>query len=537
MKATWQNIAARVILLSVGIVSHSFAAYHFTTLDDPLASGYGGTFANGIYEGNIVGNYIDTNRHSHGFLLSGTTYTTIDDPLASGTNFGTFANGIYAGRIVGCYYDGSGVAHGFLLSGTTYTTLDDPLASGSGSQPGTYAQGISGNTIVGFYSGTNGEFSGFSLTGTTYTTLDDPQALAFTQATGIYGSKIVGVSAGLGVKGFLLSGTTYTSLADPSASFITQATGIYGSNIVGFYYAHNTTFHGFVNNGKVYTALNDPLASGNGAGDGGTVANGIYQDTIVGSYIDKNGIWHGFLAIPNNTLYTLLLGATIAAPGIPQATGYATMTVTDKGGVILSGVLPDGEPFSTHGSLDLVNGFPAGTLSFAQPLRYPSVTNQGSAGFLYGSLSFAPVLGASDISGTLEWIKPQQSKGDYQAPFDTNLAVIGSFYAPPAAGGNVLPGFPIEGSGLSGGSLVMSDMFAVVLSGSAYLTTANQLLITNRTDNLKITITPSTGVFKGSFLYLGNVRVGFTGVLFQDQSMAGGLFLGPNGYGSVSLTP
>ena len=53
-----------------------------------------------------------------------------------------------------------------------------------------------------------------------------------------------------------------------------------------------------------------------------------------------------------------------------------------------------------------------------------------------------------------------------------------------------------------------------------------------------MTITPSTGFFKGRFLYPGREKpTAFDGVLFQDQAIGGGFFLGPNGSGPVVLAP
>jgi len=74
------------------------------------------------------------------------------------------------------------------------------------------------------------------------------------------------------------------------------------------------------------------------------------------------------------------------------------------------------------------------------------------------------------------------------------------------------------------------------------LSAANVLKVTNSgKDKLKLTITPSTGVFNGTFQYPvaggKTVLTTFTGVLFQDQVNGGGFFLGPNGSGAIDLEP
>src|SRR2546430_11806852 len=102
--------------------------YTYTTIDDPLATTR--TSARDINNaGQIVGEYIDSSNHLHGFLLSGGTYTILDDPLAT-PGAGTSAYGINAsGQIVGKYTDASNHVHGYLLSAGTYTTLDYSMTS------------------------------------------------------------------------------------------------------------------------------------------------------------------------------------------------------------------------------------------------------------------------------------------------------------------------------------------------------------------------------------------------------------------------
>jgi formylglycine-generating enzyme required for sulfatase activity len=240
--------------------------------------------------------------------------------------------------------------------------------------------------------------------------------------------------------------------------------------------------------------------------------------------------WQG--AGPGN--FTLLLSATATGPGIPQGTGYATMMIGAKGGVIMAGRLPDGESFNIAGALVTSNSGIQFTIDKA--LAYPAVTNQGSSGFLFGALNFNKLSGTNDFSGTLEWIKPQQNLGAYPAAIDTNLNVIGSLYKP---GKSLLPGFTT-------GLLELTDTGALSVSGTTplnqpvTLTPANTLSLTVPiSDKLTVTITPSTGVFKGTFLYPVKPPklIDFSGILFQDQTLGGGFFIGPNGSGTVTLTP
>jgi hypothetical protein len=152
-------------------------------------------------------------------------------------------------------------------------------------------------------------------------------------------------------------------------------------------------------------------------------------------------------------------------------------------------------------------------------------------GLLSGTLAFTSGTGDSDFTGTLQWTKPRQTAGPYPAAIDTTLNVIGSFYNPPGKGGSVLPG-------VTTGTVELSDTTGVILSATCRLGAGNNLILNNPPGRLKLAITPSTGVFKGTFLYPGqNKPTAFSGVLFQDQSVGQGFFLGPNGGGTVSLTP
>jgi hypothetical protein len=193
----------------------------------------------------------------------------------------------------------------------------------------------------------------------------------------------------------------------------------------------------------------------------------------------------------------------------------------------MAGALPDGEPFSTSGAI--VSGT---QFVVSKALSYPSVTVKEAKGSLAGTLTFETLTGNSDFSGTLAWTKPPQSKGDYPAAIDANLNVIGSLYVV-GKRASVLPAF-------TDGTLELSDTSGFVLNAISELASENKLVVIDPPDSLKVTITASTGVFKGSFKYpvpgKSPKLTDFTGVLFQDQNLADGYFLGPNGGGDINLT-
>lgn len=528
-----ENLALWIALSLLGMITNSFAQYQFTTISAPL--GVNGSFATGISGSNVVGYYIDANGTDHGFLFNGSGFTTLDAPLATGTDAngfsGTSANGISGSEVVGTFAGSDGNDHGFLFDGTTYTALDEPLATGSDAYgfSGTVINGISGNQVVGYFVGNDGKYRGFLYNGATFSTIDEPLGARGTYPYGISGSNIVGsyVDKTNHAHGFLFNGTKFTTI-----NF--SPTGVSGNNIVGY----ATVFGNAVDHlkglfyqaGKL-TSVADPLAQGTDSqGNSGTYAAGIFQGNIVGYYIDTSGDYNGFVATPVNWTqgrYTALLTSTDTLPEVPQGLGYATLTISKTGGVTLAGKLPDGESFSAASSLQSA-GTSTSQFAVNKPLSYP----KREKGSLTGELSVFAVTGSTNLSGTLTWNKPQEANGAYPAAFTTTLVVTGSPYSF-TSGGSVLPGFV-------SGTLTLSDTNAVVLSGSAHLAAGDALSLYNPVDQLKVTLTPSTGIFKGAFSYpiAGKTakRTAFSGVVLQSQNTAGGFYLGPNGSGMVSLT-
>ena len=238
--------------------------------------------------------------------------------------------------------------------------------------------------------------------------------------------------------------------------------------------------------------------------------------------------------------YTLLLQPTTSSPGIPQGTGYGLLTMSSTGGIILSGQLADGESYSTSGAL---GGSDGDQFIFSTPLAYPA----SAQGTLSGTLSFVTTTGpfrttgTGDLSGTITWIKPQESSGNFPAAFQTTLNSIGSLYTAPASGAGVLPGFTAGTLTLSGTS-ALTTLGATTLVKDVSLSAANAFKITNpSTDKLTLTVTPSTGVFKGTFHDYrpggASLLTTFTGVVFQQEANGGGYFLNTTNSGGVTLTP
>jgi hypothetical protein len=144
----------------------------FSTFDDPSAIP-GQSIATGISGNTIVGNYSSVTG-LHGFVYNGVMFTTLDDPLAGlvgilGSGMHTTTAGVSGGTIVGDYLDSEAGSHGYVYDGSTYTTLDDSLGVN-----GTYVTGIDGTTIVGYYVGG----TGVGINGFIATAVPEPTSLS-----------------------------------------------------------------------------------------------------------------------------------------------------------------------------------------------------------------------------------------------------------------------------------------------------------------------------------------------------------------------
>jgi probable HAF family extracellular repeat protein len=158
---------------SGGRVSGVLQAATWTTIEVPDSIG---TFPFGINsDGDIVGQYVDAESRTHGFLLHAGNFTTIDAPNAASTS----ANGINdKGQIAG-WFTRSGGEHAYVLDGQNFTVIDFPEAL--------YTDGLgidNAGEIVGVYTLSGLDYHGFKWSNGNFQTIDVPKA-SYTIVNGI----------------------------------------------------------------------------------------------------------------------------------------------------------------------------------------------------------------------------------------------------------------------------------------------------------------------------------------------------------------
>jgi len=223
--------------------------------------------------------------------------------------------------------------------------------------------------------------------------------------------------------------------------------------------------------------------------------------------------------------YTVLLppNPDDTGPDLPQGNGYGTINVDASGRIRFSATLGDGTRISQTAVVSKDGTW---------PVYIPLYVKKGS---LSGWVTFTNIVGVSDLGGTLSWFKPPVPAAKfYPNGFATEIILSGSEYTAPPVGTPVLD---VTNTAcnilvtLGEGNL---DSFA---SNSVTLTAAKKvsLCVTN---GFKLTITPNTGLFSGSFINPGTHKsTVFRGALFQKQNIGAGFFLGTNQTGFVTVEP
>lgn len=303
---------------------------------------YEGTIGIGVNsEGEITGEYVDSNFVFHGFLRSPEgVITTFDAPHASTDGYGTFGRGVNVeGVTVGVYTNKNFNYGGFIRRPDgTFETYRDPNACTTGDPEGCEGTGFDTINIFGAIAGgyvdknfvehallvtPDGKVIAYEAPGAGNT----PGNPANISPLGDYlyqGTNLAGYPPGLNILGAVTSGyldknyVYHGYLRNPDGTFIdfdapdagkgfTQGTIPLGLNdlgvVTGFYFDSNNVNHGFV--GYPGGTLTDFDAPGADTTDAyyGTFPQSINDFGVTtGYYLTASGVYHGFLRGPNGRI-------------------------------------------------------------------------------------------------------------------------------------------------------------------------------------------------------------------------------------------
>ncbi len=257
------------------------------------------------------------------------------------------------------------------------------------------------------------------------------------------------------------------------------------------------------------TAIGLQLDLSGGTGLEGNLTNSGWTAELSGSREVYSTTHHA----PQSGLYTLILPGTNSA-SLPGGNGFGTVNVNTSGTVTFGGTLGDGTKVTDSAIVSEEGQWPL------------YISLDSGNGMLLGWLTFANET-SSDISGQLIWFKPAQSgAATYPAGFTNMVEAVGSAYAL-AKGARVL--------NLTNGDVLLMNGGLPENIGDQFTLGANNVV--TGSDKLSLTITTTTGLFKGSATNSLGATVSFTGAVFQKQTNGYGQFLNANQTGDVYLAP
>ena len=214
---------------------------------------------------------------------------------------------------------------------------------------------------------------------------------------------------------------------------------------------------------------------------------------------------------PQAGKYTLILPGT-NSEALPGGNGYGAVTVSSNGSVALNGTLGDGTVVTPTAN-ENENGL--------WPVYAPVY---GGSGMLLGWLSFTNEADR-DIDGVVNWYKPAQPKSAlYKAGFTNEIEVIGSAYSF-KSGERALD--------LTNGYVLLQDGgLPEAISNQFTILPDNIVEGSNKT---QLTLTTSSGLFKGSVTNGTAKPYSFSGAVLQKQTNGFGLFLNGEQSGGVFI--
>jgi hypothetical protein len=229
--------------------------------------------------------------------------------------------------------------------------------------------------------------------------------------------------------------------------------------------------------------------------------------------------------------YTLLIEPT--APGGPEGSGYASLTVLSNGSVKATGKLADGSTLSAAGFLSIDGYWP-----------FFLALNKG-ADSLSGEVTWY-LDAESDFAGELHWFKAPSTAptAAYPAgwPQGSVVRLRGAHYTPPKAAKTNLPAVPPL-SDLNAESATGNLRLSVGLPQPASIERPINLSMAGKftpvapnSPLVQLSLVPATGLFTGSIILPGTTpKRPFSGALLQKTQRGAGYHIGGGKSGGVSL--
>jgi hypothetical protein len=242
----------------------------------------------------------------------------------------------------------------------------------------------------------------------------------------------------------------------------------------------------------------------------GQVSDGMWSADL-NAY---RSVFNATYIAPQQGKYTVVIPGTADSTNTPEGEGFGIVTVSANGGVSFAGSLADGSKVTQAAILSRDGQWPL----FASPKALNCL--------LHGWVDFVGRT-SDDLHGVLTWIKaPSPAAKFYPEGFVVQTEAVGSRYVAPLKGTPVINVHTGQ-VWFANGNLGQSFTNHVILS-------SNNTIINLNSNKLALTITPATGLFKGTVNVPGIQKTfPFTGVLIQKQNSGFGFFLGTNQTGRV----
>jgi hypothetical protein len=322
--------------------------------------------------------------------------------------------------------------------------------------------------------------------------------------------------------GLFLSTDKVTAQNSGLLTITTTASGAFSGTlqIAGTRASVSGTFIGGVANPTAHSSKLPPLnVQLQWDAPSGCITGTVSDGTWVANLATYRATFDGkSLMAPQAGHYTVLIPGTNNSPALPSADGYGTVTVTTAGRISLAGALADGTKITQSTALS-TNGQWAVFVSLYD-----------GRGSIVSWVTFSNAA-QSDLSGSLNWIKPASSVSKYfPAGFTNQTTLLGFAYHQPAKGTGILD-FSSAAVTLEGGNLAQSITNHVVLDGNNRINNLDH-------NKLNMTVTLPTGAFHGTVVDPTTMKtVPFGGVILQRANIGLGNFLGATESGEVHFGP